>query len=297
MWIIITILTAVVGGFVLKRLKVPAGLLLGAVLAVGVLNVLSGKAYIWPQTRVFSQIVAGVYLGGMMTIKDIRHLPKIIKPYLLIMVSFLVLNITVGFILYCLTDLSLITCLLSAMPGGISDAPLVAMDMGAQVSAVMVLQFIRVIFGLACLPPLIVLADKFIEPEAVQQVSAHTNSKKKKNIVKAPFIPYIPTFAVGAAAGLLGYFSGVAAGALSCSMVAVAALSVTGKAKPMPEWLRIVAQLLCGCCIGVTVQLEQIQQIPDLIIPAVICCTGYLVVCIGMGLVVSRLFGFQVKEA
>lgn len=298
MWIAVTIIVALAGAYLLQRLKVPAGLLLGAVMAVGLLNICCGKAYIWPQARIFSQIVAGTYLGCLVTKKDLRLLPKIIWPYLMIMCSFLVLNISVGFLLHKITDLSLITCLLSSMPGGISDSPLIAMDMGADVSVVVVLQFIRVIFGLAFLPALIQLADRVIEPETARQIEANahhgTNSTNKK---KELLLPFLPTLCVGTIAGLLGYFSGIAAGTLSFSLLAVGIMSVAGKNPPMPNWIRVIAQLLCGCCIGVTVELEHFLRIPSLLLPAIINCAGYFIVCMVMGYIISKLFKMQLREA
>lgn len=298
MWIAITIAVAILGGVILQRLRVPAGLLLGAVIAVGLLNISVDKAYIWPQARIFSQIVAGTYLGCMVTKKDLRLLPKIIWPYLTIMCSFLILNIIVGFLLHRLTGLSLITCLLSSMPGGISDSPLIAMDMGADASVVVVLQFIRVIFGLALLPALIQLADRLIEPEKARQTEAMAHKEKHGDgKQKAPFLPFLPTLLVGTAAGLLGYFSHIAAGTLSFSVLAVGIMAVMGKTPPMPNWIRIVAQLLCGCCIGVTVELEHVLHIPALMLPALINCAGYLLVCLGMGIVINRLFKTPLREA
>ena len=62
MWIAITMAAALLGGLLFQKIRVPAGLLLGAVVAVAALNIASGKANVWPQARVLSQIISGAYL-------------------------------------------------------------------------------------------------------------------------------------------------------------------------------------------------------------------------------------------
>lgn len=290
---------AIAGGFALQRLKVPAGILLGAVAAVAALNIATGYAYIWPQARIISQVLAGAYIGCMVTRKDLHRLPKLIGPYFVITGSFLMLNLAVAYFIFRVTDLDPITCLLSAMPGGISDSPLIAMDMGADCSVVILLQFIRVIFGLSCLPPLICLADRILDPKGAWDTgkAGTGDARRTKAAAKGRLLPFLPTLFVALAAGLLGYSSGIPAGTLSFSMLAVAAMNIAGKRKPMPEWLRWASQLLCGCCIGLTVEWEQLLRVPQLILPAIILCIGYLVCCVGQGMVISRLFHFPLREA
>lgn len=290
---------AIAGGFSLQRLKVPAGILLGAVAAVAALNIATGYAYIWPQARIVSQVLAGAYIGCMVTRKDLRRLPKLIGPYFVIIGSFLALNLVVAYVIRCITDLDPITCLLSAMPGGMSDSPLIAMDMGADCSVVVLLQFIRVIFALACLPTLICFADRILapkpEPDAGKPVG--DKARRARAVANTAWLPFIPTLCVALAAGVLGYYSGIPAGTLSFSMLSVALMNIAGKVPPMPDWLRWVSQLLCGCCIGLTVEWEQLLRVPQLILPAIILCIGYLVCCVGQGMVISRVFKFPLREA
>lgn len=292
MWIMITLAAAAIGGLLFQRLRIPAGFLLGAVVSVAMVNITTGMAYIWPQTRTLSQILAGAYLGGMMTKQDLRLLPKLIGPYLIITGGFLALNIAVACLLHRITDMSLISCLFSAMPGGISDAPLMAMDMGADVAAVTILQFIRVVFGLVCLPGLISLSDGHAAGNTLK-----SNKRSRKPEASGAFQAFLPTLCLSAAAGIMGKLTGIAAGTISCSMLAAACLSIAGKGSPMPGWLRKATQLLCGCCIGIRIGMEQLAGLPALIIPAAILCAGYLLLCLAAGCLISRLFRFPLKEA
>lgn len=159
-WTLLTVAAAAGGGLLLMRLRVPGGMLVGAILGAVLVNLTTGQAYIWPQTRVVAQVLTGAYIGCLVTTEDLRHLPRVIRPYLAVMSTFLALNLAVGFFIWRVTDLDLLTSLFCAAPGGMTDTPLIALDMGADASMVAVMQFVRMVFGMSCLPSIIVLADR-----------------------------------------------------------------------------------------------------------------------------------------
>ena len=246
-WTLLTVAAAAGGGLLLMRLRVPGGMLVGAILGAVLVNLTTGQAYIWPQTRVVAQVLTGAYIGCLVTTEDLRHLPRVIRPYLAVMSTFLALNLAVGFFIWRVTDLDLLTSLFCAAPGGMTDTPLIALDMGADASMVAVMQFVRMVFGMACLPSIIVLADRKIEgdqmvPEEGQ--GTHSLERKKAHVSLRKFLP---TFAVALAAGILGKLSGVPAGTLSASLIAVIVLKFAGSAPPMPMWVRRLAQVVSGC--------------------------------------------------
>ena len=93
------------------------------------------------------------------------------------------------------------------MPGGISDTPLIAMDMGADVSVVTVLQFIRVLFGLGCLPWIIVFVDKTTEKtnktaSEEEHITVNVQKTEKK---KASFLSFLPILCLSTLFGYTGY--------------------------------------------------------------------------------------------
>ena len=130
-WTLLTVAAAAGGGLLLMRLRVPGGMLVGAILGAVLVNLTTGQAYIWPQTRVVAQVLTGAYIGCLVTTEDLRHLPRVIRPYLAVMSTFLALNLAVGFFIWRVTDLDLLTSLFCAAPGGMTDTPLIALDMGA----------------------------------------------------------------------------------------------------------------------------------------------------------------------
>lgn len=297
-WMAVTVLVSAAGGLLLLRCKVPGGMLVGAVLGVAILNLITQKAFLYPETRVAAQALTGAYIGCMITREDVARLPRLLPPYLLVMGSFLVLNLLVAGFMYWITDFDLLTCLFCAAPGGISDTPLIALDMGADGSIVAVMQFIRMLFGMGCLPTIILLSDRLIEPEtarAMEEARHHHTAGGRRPI--RTLRGFLPTFCAALAAAVLGRLSGLPAGALSAALIVSAALKLTGRCPGMPMWLRRVAQVISGCCIGSGITRAQMLQMSQLAIPAVVLCLGYIACCIGVGLLLSRLFRIQLREA
>jgi uncharacterized membrane protein AbrB (regulator of aidB expression) len=81
--VLFLLLTLVVGslfGLAAIKIKIPAGLMVGAIVGVAALNIIFDVAYMPKQTTLVVQIIAGAFIGCSMEKSDVRRLPKIIKP-------------------------------------------------------------------------------------------------------------------------------------------------------------------------------------------------------------------------
>ncbi|WP_052356797.1 AbrB family transcriptional regulator [[Clostridium] dakarense] len=63
LYFFITILVGIIGAFIAKKLKIPAGAMVGSMILVGIFNVLTGVAYVENSTRFFVQVIAGAFIG------------------------------------------------------------------------------------------------------------------------------------------------------------------------------------------------------------------------------------------
>ena len=63
-WFLLTALVAIAGGYTAMRLRVPAGALLGAMIAVTVFNLIFEKATMPADMKLISQIATGAYIGA-----------------------------------------------------------------------------------------------------------------------------------------------------------------------------------------------------------------------------------------
>ena len=294
-----TLAVSTVFGVILRKLKMPGGMMVGAILGAMLLNLFTEQAYMFPEARVLAQSVIGAYIGCTISWETVHQLPRLIRPFSLMLVALLTLSLCMGNFINWVTDFDLLTCLFCASPGGMTDTPLVAMDMGADGSVVAVMQFVRLVFGIAGMPGLIVLVDRIIEPEHASDLDerAKTIQHKGGKKEKVTLISFLPTLVVAVAAGALGKWIAIPAGALSFSMVASAAMKLSGKSKGVPDWMRQAAQILSGACIGCTMSRAQLLKLPQLALPALVLCVGYMTCCIIMGLVLRKVFRMELREA
>lgn len=141
--LIITIMVGIIGGSIGYFLKIPAGAMSCAMVAVSFYNVKTGKAYMPLKLRKVIQSVGGALIGSRVTMADVIGIKDLIVPIIIIIVGFCLMNILIGFFLYRVTKFSLPSSLLSASPGGMSDIAIMAEDLGANGTQVAMMQFIR----------------------------------------------------------------------------------------------------------------------------------------------------------
>ncbi len=321
--LLLTLLAGTLGGFIFFRLKVPAGTLVGAIFAVAVLSVATPYASMPLSAKLVAQIITGAYIGSTIQKRDILRLPRIIGPYLMLMGGFFVLNIVSAFIIYLVAPIDFLTALLCAMPGGVSDTPLIAMDMGADAAKVAVLQFVRMIFGMGALPFLIVVVNRMADKRrrcadapacqaagAFEPPSSAAGDSQTPPQADAPCeLPPQPapqpaysmaavvTLLVAAAGALLGKRLGIPAGALAFAMLATVSLKMLYNPTNLPSWCRRVAQVLSGCCIGSQITRQDMLEMRYLLLPALILVVGYFANCIIMGSLLNRCFKIPRIEA
>jgi len=140
-----TILVGSVGGLLGHISSIPAGALIGAVVFVAVFNVFFFRLYIPVKISYGIQMLIGAVIGAGMTKDDVLGLKNIIIPALMVVVSLLTIGIFLGFLLNKIWKIDINTALLATSPGGITGMSLIASDLGADVSIVTSLHFVRVI--------------------------------------------------------------------------------------------------------------------------------------------------------
>ena len=98
--VLLTLLTLAVGtavGLIFFRIKIPGGLIVGSIIGTAILGLGFEAAYIPNFARTVAQIVAGAFIGSSVGPNDLRRLPTILKPYLILIAGYLVLDMVVGF--------------------------------------------------------------------------------------------------------------------------------------------------------------------------------------------------------
>lgn len=290
---LLTILIGAVLGYVFLKLKVPGGMMVGSIVGVAVFNILTGIAYMPYTSRIAAQIIAGAFIGVGIEKGDLFRLKSIFKPALALLAGMLVLNIVSGFLIYFTSPLDLVTSLMCAVPGGISDIPIISVEMGAESSKVAIMQFVRLVFGIGVFPSMIskVSSSKFYKQEEEHDVF-------KRTINKISGFPYLLlTMVVASVFGAIGKLSGIPSATLVFSMFSVIILKLTTSKACMPRWMRKFAQLLAGAYIGSSFEMSDVMELKYLIVPSIVLVLGYFVACFLIGNILHKKFKMPINEA
>lgn len=296
LYLLLTLLIGALCGLLVYKLKVPGGLLVGGIVGAAGLNIFCGAAYMPGQTKVVVQIIAGAFIGCTMEKSDVRRLPQIIKPTAIMILALLILNLTAGVLIYVTSPLDLVTSLMSVVPGGISDTPIIAAVMGADGPKVAVMQIVRQVLGIGMFPLLIHIYDEKRGEGKEEKIREAYTEKRKKSQTRS-WQAFLCTLIVAAVCGFLGGKTGMSAGTFVWAIVSVLILKLVFDFAYMPRWLKRFAQILSGCYLGSTITMTDVLDLRYLLIPLLIIIVGYLANCYITGIVLNKTCGFTRKEA
>jgi uncharacterized protein len=147
-------LAVLIGTILAMRLKIPTPYLVGPVLATCLLSVNGLNAPALPPVAVIAaQLFIGTYMGKNINFASMQKQWRTIVPYTLLNVGAVVLfSLALGWLLTRLAGMDFVTGFLSAAPGGMTEMGLTAMQVNAELSAVVAYNLCRWIFILLIMP-------------------------------------------------------------------------------------------------------------------------------------------------
>ena len=244
---ILTLSLSFAAGWLLHRKHIPAGMMIGAVLAAAVLAILGVGAVPAP-TKHVAQVIAGTFIGCSATRDDFKKLLTFWKPVIVITFSLFLVNLAIGFLLFFAGYSDLLSCLVCAVPGGISDVTLIAVDFGADASKVLVVHFCRLIVGMMVFP---VVVDKFTPRLTDEELAGEETASGKapydhrKNAVRL-----VVALVISSICAWIGNLLHIPAASILCSLVSTFLLNFSGYTIHFPGNLRQIAQILSGAYVG-----------------------------------------------
>ncbi len=285
---LLTILVATFVGIIFYKLKVPGGLMIGAICGVAAFNILTGNADMPYEAKFLAQTISGAFIGVGISKKDLSNFKKLGKPLLILVSGLMILNIIVGFTIYFITDLDLLTCFFIAVPGGMSDTPIIAEEMGADGAIVAALQFVRLCIGIGVFPSIIKEFGK----------NEDSINKGEMKVDREPYSckGFILTVIASLLGGVTGEILNIPAGTLVFALIfTIIAKQFYNKCN-LPVLARRIAQILAGAYIGSSMTYNDFIAIIGLIIPAIILVLGYLIACVIISRILKRYCNFSIKE-
>lgn len=277
---LLTLFIASFVGWIFYKLHIPGGILVGAVVGIVMFNLLFGIAFMPSQAKVAAQIVSGAFIGVGVSREEIKQFRRLFKPLSILLGCMFILNLALGSIIYLTSDMDLMTAMFCAIPGGMSNIPIIAAEMGADSTRVAVMQFIRMCAGIGIFPSVIKnLAkneEKVSKPTAKEQKTAYSH------------YGFLVAAAAATAGGLLGEISNIPAGALLFSLIATIVAKQIYPACMLPGWIKRLAQMLAGAYIGTGISPKDIPQMKGLLLPATIMLAAYMIACVIIANLLNR---------
>ena len=301
MKVLLTIIVGAAVGMLFLRLKVPAGMLVGALLGVTVLNIAFDVAQVPSVMKTISQGIAGAYVGSSVDRNDLIRLKIIAKPFSLVIASFFLLNLIMGFVIHHLGHVDLLTSFMACVPGGGSDIALVTSDLGGDPAIVAIFHFVRSVTVLTMFPTIVIWLDRRRmkrqgkseseeQPGKRPDASVHKESPKKKG-------SFGLTAGVTVVFTILGKVVGIPAGPLLFSMASVLALKLFTEKAYLPLWSKRAGQILSGCFIGSGIHQSDMPKLYMLLIPIILMLIAVLVNFIIVGHILYRKFNYGYRES
>lgn len=291
--LLITLMAAFAVGAVFRRIGIPGGMMLGGIIGAAALNILTAHAYAPSWIRFIAQSIAGGFLGSSLKRSDIKKMPRLIGPLLIVIAGMSLSNILIGYLVTRISPLDNVTALASGIAGGINDTPLIAADLGADAGKVAVLQFVRLLTGIGLFPLLI----RSIEKPAPDKTEERETAGESPAPVKPAGINIFFTLAVALLGGIFGKWIGIPAGTLLFSTISSAALQLgTGKAHMIPS-MKQLAQLFTGAYIGCLMEQSDLLELKYLVLPALALVAVFLLNCFVSSYLIRRVSRFSRKES
>jgi hypothetical protein len=158
--VILTVALTIVGGFIGHTLGIPAGALLGSMVAVGIAGVLGAKPEMPQSYNIIAQMVLGGFLGLTITRDVLTGIKTHLLASLMVVVLLSIFGVVTGYVVSRLTGVELYTALFGSAPGGMQE--IVALSQAYEVdhSAVAVIQTIRRILIVVIYPLLVMAVSK-----------------------------------------------------------------------------------------------------------------------------------------
>ena len=288
--LILTLIIAILGGYLASKKKVPAAYMLGALFLVALFNICSNKAFLPNYFKFITQIATGTFIGSKFRSEDIKMLKKVIVPGMVMVVLMIAFSFLLSYLMSTFLGIDNLTSFFATAPGGIMDISLIAYDFKANTSQVALLQLIRLISVISFVP---FFTKKCYERSNKKNISFEQEIKNEIKEEKS----FLFTIIVGIIGGIIGYFSHLPAGTMSCSMALVAYFNVKTHKAYMPLTLRKIIQSFGGALIGAKVTLSDVIALKDLILPIILIVIGFCLMNVFVGFFLYKTTKFSLSTA
>ncbi|MGH1459608.1 MAG: AbrB family transcriptional regulator [Paracoccaceae bacterium] len=235
------------GGFAAQWAGLPLPFMLGSMLAVALLATFKGawlpEGFKFPENfRAGFIALIGLMIGAQVTMELFAQIPAMAVSFAAITVFVVLAHVSNYYIFHRLGRYDRATAFFCGSPGGLIEAITLGEEAGADIRALILQQFLRIIMVVTLLP--IGLSIYHGAP-----VGSSGGATMARGATDLPHL--IPLIAIAIAGVVLGRRLHLPAGQLTGPLILGAALSLSGiYAVDLPQWLVNLAQIVVGASLG-----------------------------------------------
>jgi membrane AbrB-like protein len=245
-----TLAIGIAGGALFLFLNLPGGLISGAMIAVGIAAIAGRPLSLPPALTQSVLLLLGISLGSLVSQQMLHNMAAYPLTIALLALATFCSTFGSSFYLQRFHGWDQTSALLAATPGALSQITVLAVEKGADVAAIAVVQTMRVIIIIAALP--LILALMGIAASAPSVVSA---------AIASP-LEIAGLVAASVAAALLLRLVKFPASWMFGGMIASSLLHGTGTIEgALPDWLRNAALVGIGAVIGTRFAKMQVRTL------------------------------------
>lgn len=292
----LTMAVGTAGGYFCYKRKLPAGMMTGSIMAAALFSVFTGMAWVPDELRFFSQAVSGAAIGFGLDRDGLRKLPYLAGPLGVLLGGLAAINLAIGFLIFFFSPLDLVTALVGCLPGALSSAPIIAAEMGGDMTQVALLQIIRMSLSILAFPTLLHYMGE-TEDSASRSEKKITEPHPAGKKADSGIVSCLGMLVLAVVGGKIGDWAGIPGGSIVGAMVLTLFCKLCFPQLSLPVFAKRAAQILAGSYIGGHISRGDLLAVPQLITPIFFLVTGYFAYWIFMGKVMQKLFQFDKRAA
>lgn len=146
---------AVCSGLIGLWTGIPVGALIFSLVGSSILKMVKNTTQLSSGIRYAAQVVAGTIIGTNFTPESFENIQQLIVPVILLLSSYLFINLFYGWLLYRSNVLDLQSALFATSPAGATDISLLAGDLGGDMAKIAGIQISRILYTVIIMPQLV----------------------------------------------------------------------------------------------------------------------------------------------
>jgi membrane AbrB-like protein len=277
-----------VGAWIGTQIGIPAGVVIGALVASGVYRIVGGEPGPWRERYgQMGRLLLGTVIGAAFGSDVVAPLKAALLPMIVLVVVIVGVGLFLGWALGRFTTLDTATGLISSMPGGLPAMAAIADESDADVTVVMAIHFSRLVTILLVVPALIPFLTTASGGTATLAVEEPVGLQRT-----------MITLAVGLVSGLLAARLRVPTGDLIGPILTIGGLNLLGSGLgPLAQGFRTTAFLLIGTAVGTQMSRESLRLLRHVALPAVVVIATLVSVGLALGWGLSQVTSLDMASA